>query len=251
MHDLLFRCSSIGKLMTEPKTKSEGILSVGAKTHIRTQAAQEIFGVDFEVSSKEMEKGIIVESDAIALLNRVRGLDLTKNTERRANGWLSGECDLYNNPRRRGHDLKCPWSFATFPIALVDCYDKLYEWQMRGYMWLWDADEWEVNYALVNTPEHLIRYEPSSMHFVDHVPEHMRLTTWTVTRDAASEKMMVEKIDAARDYYAEVIEEFERTHAAGDAPAILRPTVARIPNAPISVNPAQTGPAKVALPDLF
>ncbi len=52
-----FRCSSIGKLMTEPRSKSEGVLSVGAKTYIRELAAQEIFGVDFEVSSKYIEKG--------------------------------------------------------------------------------------------------------------------------------------------------------------------------------------------------
>ena len=69
-----FRCSSIGKLMTEPKSKSEGPLSVGAKTYIRQLAAQEILGVDFEVSSRAMEKGIICEQDSIDLLNRVRGL---------------------------------------------------------------------------------------------------------------------------------------------------------------------------------
>ena len=50
-----FRCSSIGKLMTEPRSKSDGPLSVGAKTYIRELAAQEIFGVDFVVSSKAIE----------------------------------------------------------------------------------------------------------------------------------------------------------------------------------------------------
>ena len=57
-----FRCSSLGKLMTEPRSKSEGVLSVGAKTYIRELAAQEIFGVEFEVSSKAIEKGIEVVS---------------------------------------------------------------------------------------------------------------------------------------------------------------------------------------------
>lgn len=212
MRELLIRCSAIGKLMTEPKTKVEGPLSVGAKTHIRNLAAQEIFGVEFEVSSKEMEKGNLVEPDGIALLNRVRGLSLVKNTERKTNAWISGEADLFDAVGRRGHDLKCPWSVATFPITRVDCEDKLYEWQMRGYMWLWDADEWEVNYALISTPEHLIRYEPASMHFVDHIPEHLRLTTWTVTRDPVKEAAMVEKIKAARDYYAEVLAEFTISH---------------------------------------
>jgi hypothetical protein len=212
MRDLLIRCSSIGKLMTEPKTKAEGPLSVGAKTHIRSLAAQDIFGVDFEVSSKEMEKGNLMESDAIGLLNRVRGLALVKNTERRSNDWVTGEADLFDASARRGHDLKCSWSVATFPLVIVDCEDRLYEWQMRGYMWLWDADSWEVNYALLSTPEHLARWEPASMHFVDHIPEHMRLTSWTVRRDAAKEAAMVEKVKAARDYYAEVIAEFGRLH---------------------------------------
>jgi hypothetical protein len=219
MHELMIRCSSIGKLMTEPKTKAEGPLSVGAKTHIRSLVSQDIFGVDFEVSSKEIEKGNLLEADAIALLNRVRGLSLVKNKERRSNGWITGECDLFGAAARRGHDLKCSWSVATFPIALVDCFDKSYEWQMRGYMWLWDADCWEVNYALLTTPEHLMRFDPPSMHFVDHIPEHMRLTTWTVTRDPELEKAMVEKIKAARQYYAQVLDEFTTSHALpGAAP---------------------------------
>lgn len=212
MRDLLIRCSSIGKLMAEPKSKSEGPLSVGAKTYIRSMAAQEIFGVDFEVTSKEMEKGLLMEPEAIELLNRVRGLNLVKNTERRANDWITGEADLFDATARRGHDLKCSWSVATFPLVVADCEDKLYEWQMRGYMWLWDATEWEVNYALLSTPEHLARWEPASMHFVDHIPEHMRITTWTVQRDAAKEAAMVEKIKAAREYFAEVVAEFASSH---------------------------------------
>ena len=84
---------------------------------------------------------------------------------------------------------------------------------MRGYMWLWDAEQWEVNYTLLSTPEDLIRYEPASMHFVDHVPEHLRLTTWTITRDAAKEALMVEKIKAARVYAAEVLDQFNKTHS--------------------------------------
>jgi hypothetical protein len=213
MNDLLIRCSSIGKLMTEPRTKAEGPLSVGAKTHIRELVAQEIYGVDFEVSAKEMEKGILLEPEAIALLNRVRGLNLTKNTERRKNEWITGECDLFNAPARRGHDLKVPWSVKSFPIALADCEDKLYEWQMRGYMWLWDAGEWEVNYTLLSTPEELYRYEPASMHFVDHIPEHLRLTSWTITRDAAKEALMAEKVKAARVYASEILEQFTLSHS--------------------------------------
>jgi len=212
MRDIKFRCSSIGKIMTEPRSKSEGLLSVGAKTYIRELAQQEILGIDFEVSSKEMEKGIEVEPQSIALLNRVRGLSLVKNEERRSNEYLTGECDLFDAARKRGHDLKSSWSAKTFRGWQIDCEEKLYEWQMRGYMMLWDADEWEVNYALVDTPERLIGYEPLQMHIVSHIPEHHRLTSWVIQRDFDKERQMIEKIKAAREYFVEMIDEFDRQH---------------------------------------
>lgn len=209
-----FRCSSIGKLMTEPRSKSEGVLSVGAKTYIRELAAQEIFGVDFEVSSKYIEKGIEAEGDSIDLLNSVRGLSLVKNVERRSNDFITGECDLFDAEAKRGHDIKSSWSIATFPITVADCEDRLYEWQMRGYMALWDADEWEVNYCLVDTPDRLIGFEPMPLHVVSHLPEWMRVTTWTVKRDLEKEAAIYEKVKAANEYLNLVINEFDQTHAA-------------------------------------
>ena len=209
-----FRCSSLGKLMTEPRSKSEGPLSVGAKTYIRELAAQEIFGVDFVVSSKAMEKGIEAEGDSIDLLNSVRGLSLVKNTERRSNDFITGECDLFDASARRGHDIKTSWSIATFPITIADCEDKLYEFQMRGYMALWDAEEWEVDYCLVDTPERLIAFEPMDLHVVSHLPEWMRVTTWTIKRDLEKEAAIYEKVKAANEYLNLVINEFDQTHAA-------------------------------------
>jgi hypothetical protein len=228
MRDVHFRCSSLGRLMTEPKTKAEGPLSIGAKTYIRELAAQEIFGVEFEISSREMEKGLLVEAESIALLNRVRGLSLAKNIDRRKMNGLSGECDLFDAAAKRGHDLKSSWSLRTFPIAVADCEDRAYEWQMRGYMALWDADEWEVNYAIVDTPEHLIGYEPMPMHIVSHLPEHLRLTTWVLKRDPEKEAAIFEKIKHARAYYDEVIAEFARSHPEPATVAIEDPAPAAL-----------------------
>lgn len=159
-----------------------------------------------------MEKGIECESDSILLLNSVRKLSLRKNTERRSNDFITGECDLFDSVLKRGHDIKTSWSIATFPITSKDCEDKLYEWQMRGYMALWNADEWEVNYCLVDTPDRLIGFEPMELHFVSNIPEHMRVTTWTVKRDIEKEEAIFEKVKHARDYFRQVIEEFDLTH---------------------------------------
>jgi hypothetical protein len=215
MREVKFRCSAIGKLMTEPKTLKEGPLSVGAKTWIRELVAQELFGVDFEFSSRETQKGIECEGESIALLNEVRGLSLTKNAERRTNAYITGECDLYDGGRQRGHDIKTSWSLKTFPILPVP--DREYEWQMRGYMWLWDAKEWEVNWCMVTTPDDLIGYESQSLHFVDHILPQHRITTWVIERDPAKEALMAEKVKHARVYWAEVIAEFDRTHIAEGA----------------------------------
>lgn len=245
MREILFRCSSLGHLMTEPKTKAEGNLSMGARTYLRQLAKQEIFGVEFEAGSKETEKGLRVENESIALLNRVRGLNLAKNTERRSDGLITGECDLYDGPRRRGHDLKSSWSVRTFPGWVIDCVNPLYEWQMRGYMILWDAWEWEVNYALVDTPDDLVRHEPLDLHLVSHIPEALRLTTWVIERDLQKDAEIRMRVEAARHYYAQLLSEFDALHKHGviDVPAReIRPQIETTP----------TKAAKqVALPELF
>ncbi len=212
MRDVLFRCSSLGHLMTEPKTRAEGDLSIGARTYLRNLVKQEIFSVDFEAGGREIEKGLRMEAEGIALLNKVRGLNLAKNTERRTLGLLTGECDLFNPPRRRGHDIKASWSIRTFPGWVADCINPLYEWQMRGYMRLWDADAWEVNYVLVDTPDDLIRDEPLELHVVDHIPPHLRVTTWELERDYQKESLIQLRLEAARAHYDELVHEFADLH---------------------------------------
>jgi hypothetical protein len=108
-------------------------------------------------------------------------------------------------------------------------------------MALWDAPRWTIAYALVNTPEHLIGYEPQSMHFFDHIPEHMRLTLWTVERDAALEAAMREKVKHARAYYAQVLADFDRTHRLPGAEPVAQA-------APVAA-PAPAPAAELATPD--
>jgi len=100
----------------------------------------------------------------------------------------------------------------TFPAFIEDCTNPLYEWQMRGYMALWDAEEWEVNYCMVDTPDDLLRHEPMQLHMVSHIPEYMRMTTWKLQRDSEKEKLIFEKIKLANDYYIECANEFDQSH---------------------------------------
>ena len=262
MSDLIVRCSSIGKLMAKPengdldpqhmtaelqaiisKTKRTDAekalleharmhsLSAGGKTHVRDLVREAVYGFEpAEVNTYPIRKGREVEAECIAMLARLTGRPLVKNTERRTNGVISGECDVWDAPIRCGRDVKAPYSMASMPIALADAYDSGYEWQMQGYMILWDADLWSVDYVLVNTPDELIGYEPPALHCVDHIPENLRWTAWAVERDRSLEPLILAKVSAARRYFREVLNEFDRTHCLPGEPA-QQPAVAAAPGA--------------------
>jgi hypothetical protein len=207
---LRIRCSSLSKIMTEPKSKDE-ILSVGAKTYIEDLAKEFVYGYVKEVSSKEMEKGLIVEQACIDLLNEVLFTNYVKNTERRENDWITGECDIFTG--RKIHDIKAPWSLATFPATVFAGRDKDYEWQLRGYMMLWNVDESEIDYCMVSTPDELIRYEPESIHYVDHIDPMLRVTRVPYKRDKSLEDKIKVKVDAARLYFEQIAQTIAEEHA--------------------------------------
>jgi len=99
---------------------------------------------------------------------------------------------------------------------------------MQGYEILWDADTWSVDYVLVDTPEELIGLEPAALHYVSHIPEALRWTTWTVKRDRALQSLIEDKVLAARRYYRQVLNEFDATH--GNAPAAATPAAPTTPD---------------------
>lgn len=209
---LKIRCSSLSKIMTDPKNKSDK-LSVGAKTYVEELAKEFVYNFQKIVTSKEMEKGTLVEPHSIALINDVFFTNYEKNTERRENEWLTGECDIYV-PNTKIIDVKSPWSLATFPATIFAGQDKDYEWQGRGYMMLWNVDLFEINYCMVNTPDELIRFEDPGVHYVDHIDPSLRITRVPYERDLALEEKIKERVEACREYFNEIVDMIAVEHAA-------------------------------------
>jgi hypothetical protein len=203
------RASSLGKIMTEPKNKSE-VLSEGAKTFLEDMAKEFVYGYHKVVSSKEMEKGLLVEDESIELYNSVFFCDLKKNTERRNNDWITGECDVLHGPKIV--DIKSSWSLATFPATSAAGIDKDYEWQGRAYMMLWDLDQFENAYCLVNTPDELIGYEAQDLHYVDHIQPELRVTITPYKRDKDKEDMIKRKVDHAHQYLEYLVKTIRQEH---------------------------------------
>jgi hypothetical protein len=203
------RASALGDLMTEPKEKTE-ILSKGAKTVLDNMAKEFVYGFNEVVSGKYMEKGIIVEDQAIDLYNSVFFTNYKKNTERKTNDWLTGECDIFTGSKII--DIKSSWSLPTFPATQEEGQNKGYEWQLRAYMMLWDVDEAEIAYCMVNTPDELIKFEQEELHFVDHIPEHLRVTIVPYKRDKELENKIKVKVEAARAYLASKVNQINQQH---------------------------------------
>lgn len=203
------RCSSLSTIMTDLKTKG-AVLSEGAKTYLESVAKELVYGYTYSPTAKYMEKGKIVEDQAIALYNSVFFTNHTKNTERRETEYLTGECDIFTGSKII--DIKSAWSLHTFPATAAMGACKEYEWQMRGYMKLWDVDEAEVAYCLVNTPDELVGYEDPDLHYVDHIDEVLRITRVQYTRDRELEEKMEARALAAQQYVIEAMQRIGEEH---------------------------------------
>jgi len=201
--------SSLGKIMTEPKSKSE-TLSEGAKTYVKKLAKEFCYGYREQITSKYFDKGIQLEDEAIELYNRVMFTNYKKNDEMKTNDWLIGTCDI--DTGEKIIDIKCSWSLATFPAILEDGIDKDYMYQGAAYMMLWNRDHFENAYVMLSTPDELMRYEQPELHQVDHIDEAMRLTIVPYERDLEIEAKIVQKVEAAQKYFNEVIELIGNTH---------------------------------------
>jgi hypothetical protein len=148
--ELIFRCHSLGDLMGV-----KGLGLTGQKRAMHTYI--EVFeGRTSEIKSKYLEKGIYNEPEAIKLVNEVLQTDYKKNEVRLANDLITGECDIETIDEIV--DVKCSWDRFTFLDAFkgggLD-----YEWQLRGYMQLYEKRKASVIYCLTDKPDEMMLKE--------------------------------------------------------------------------------------------
>jgi hypothetical protein len=200
---MIFRCSSLGKLMVSPRTKGE-VLSETAKTYIRQIAKEDFYGYNSELNNKYLSKGTNQELESIELLNAVRFEEYTKNKDRITTDILTGECDIITDDTII--DIKTSWSLETFPATASEAHDKDYEWQVRGYMMLYNRPKAEVVFCMVSTDSELLTaWDNQSIHQVDHIEPRFRVTSVKYERDEEIEAGIIEKLKAAQEYYIDYV----------------------------------------------
>ena len=217
------RCSSLGKLMTSPKSKGE-VLSQTAKTYLKELAIEEKFGIRKDFSSRYTDKGNIQEDTAIEMASQVLNLPFAlKNTEYFENEFIKGTPDLVLDDEIV--DIKCSWDGTTFPWFEDELPNKDYYWQMIGYMWLTGRSKARVVYCLVDTPEDIVQdeirrtswkkfeidvteeteTEVRAKHEFSHISENKRVRAFQIELNEANIEQVKEKLLHAREYYNELI----------------------------------------------
>ena len=216
---MIVRCSSLGKLMIEPRSKSE-VLSQTAKSYIEDLFNELEFGYRKEFSSRYTDKGLEMEDEAIQFASEQFDWEfVVKNTERFTNDYITGEPDI--NTDSLLADIKCSWSLDTYPMFEADLKNKDYYWQLQGYMWLTGKTQAELVYCLMNTPLQIVedevrrahwkaglidedidlRHEVQTKHNYDNIPSKLRVKRYIVERDEKSIEKIIEKVEIAREYY--------------------------------------------------
>jgi len=157
------RCSSIGQMMTNPRSKSE-TLSETTKTFLRKWWLETKWDRVEEIDSKYLSKGREKEEAAISLLQEHfqkngKEIFLKKNEEHFENDFLTGTPDVPVPSWDCVIDTKCSWGIFTFPFWDTKVENKAYYYQLQGYMDLLGYSSAKLAYCLVNTPEMLVQDE--------------------------------------------------------------------------------------------
>lgn len=217
------RCSAIGKIMTSPKSKGEA-LSQTTKTYLQELAIEEIYGIRKEFSSRYTDKGNEVEGFSIDLCNDVLDTGfLYKNEEHFQNEWITGTPDVNTNEILL--DVKSSFDATTFPFFDTELTNKMYFYQMHGYMWLTGKTEAILCYCLIDTPLQIVEDEirrehwkaslieesldlrafVQAKHTFGHIPKEKRVKTFKIAKDDEVIEAIKTRITECRKYYDELI----------------------------------------------
>jgi hypothetical protein len=217
------RCSSLGKIMTNARSKSE-VLSQTCKSYIQELVLEDLYGIKKEFSSRYTDKGNEVENESLELCERVLDLGFTqKNETFFENEWIKGTPDALGD--KYVLDVKSSWSASTFPFFEDEVPNKDYYWQMQGYLWLTGKNYAILSYCLINTPEEIVNdeirrmawkkfeLEPSedtirdvmALHNFDHISEHRRVKSWLIDKNEADIDAIKTRVEECRKYYNELL----------------------------------------------
>lgn len=222
--DFKIRCSAIGQIMTEPKTKVDKEAGKLSKTclsyvHEWIKEQPEFYGRRVNFSNKYTIKGNECEYESILFAAKYFGWEnALKNDTEFSNDYLTGTPDVILLDSVE--DIKNSWSQSTFPLFSTEIPIDGYGWQLQGYMELLSKKQAGLVYTLMDAPERQVDREArnkayeigideiefdmyeeirKSMTYSD-VRDELRIKRFFLDRDENSMLSVQSRVQQIRDY---------------------------------------------------
>lgn len=211
------RCSAIGQIMTEPKTKADkeaGELSETAKSYCKTWLKEQIYAKRKDITTKYMNKGNVCEGQAIQRLNEYLGTFYSKNEELFENDFCKGTPDIVSTEII---DIKNSFDCFTFPLFDKEIENKDYVYQLQGYMWLTGIKKAKLVYVLENLPDDMIEKElyykgldytkeNELLYKYDNVENDLRIKIFEIDYNPEIISKIISQVLKCRNYINKLIE---------------------------------------------
>lgn len=194
LNEFKIRCSAIGLIMTEPRSKSE-TLSQTCISYLEQWVKEQLYNTKKQINSKYLTKGNEVEIEAIEYYAQVKDLGFVlKNQDYFENEFITGTPDLITNGVV--YDFKSSWDCFTFPLFETKV-DKNYEAQLQGYMALTGLKKAKLVYTLQNTPDELQWDEPIDY---SNYPDTLRIKEFEIDFDSEFIERVNNRVIECRNY---------------------------------------------------
>lgn len=188
-----------------PKKESD-LLAVGSKTYVKSWLKEQLYGMRRTVTTKYMEKGTMLEDEAIDRAITWAGLPFVlKNETLFEDEYFRGTPDIITDDLVV--DTKVAWDFETFPLFESEIPDSDYFYQLQVYMHLTGRRAAKLVYVLLNTPESF-KYE--QVFDYNGLDTRLRCKVYDVAYDAEVIEMLQRKVENARIYVKQLIKEIEK-----------------------------------------
>lgn len=195
LKEFKIRASASGKIMTEPRSKTESI-SETTKSYVKEWLIEQVYGYKKEISSKYLTKGLMLEDEAIDTAIQMLDLPMVlKNEEYFENGFFCGTPDLII--KDTVYDIKNSWDCFTFPLFEKECPNKDYFYQLQVYMHLTGCTKAVLIYVLLNTPESLT-FEPAKNY--DNLDAKFRIKTFEFNYQPEVIEKLENRVKQIREY---------------------------------------------------
>ena len=237
-----FRASSWGSLLAEPKDvveKKAGGLGLTCKKELLKIYRKVVYDWDEDdITTVEMEKGTLVQSDSIFMYSKVMGTMFYENNQHLENEWFCGTPDLSDSEDIRQasqvDDMKNSYLLSNFDDKTVESVTKAQECQLNVYYALTGAQKGNIVHSLMSLPEQQFKKEKDKLlwrmanngeiateyapeyleaveklkkkFFYDHIPENERIFIQPVPRN----EELIEKMKSKVPFFRQWLENYHK-----------------------------------------